>query len=131
MTVYTPFIATAIKLIDRYGRTCYWQKPAPYSAGEPGYPDVGALPNEIECRMAFFSPRDLDRGVMDFLGMMPGTEVPDNAQIGLLAGGISFTPENTDHIYLDEALTQALAIEKIDRIAPSGEPVLYFVTVAA
>lgn len=131
MTVYTPFIATAIRLIDRYGRTCYWQKPPVYSGGTPGYPEVGANPDAIECRLAFFSPRDLDRGVMDFLGMMPGTEVPDNAQVGLLAGGISFTPENTDRIYLNQALTQSLSIEKIDRIAPSGEPVLYFVTVAA
>jgi hypothetical protein len=81
--------------------------------------------------MAFFSPRDLDRGVADFLGMMPKSEVPENAQVGLLAGGIIFTPENTDTIYFDEALSQALSIEKIDRIAPNGEPVLYMVTVAA
>lgn len=131
MSVYAPFIATAIKLIDKFGRACYWQKPPAYSGGTPGYPEVGATPDPIDCKMAFFSPRDLDRGVMEHLGMMPGTEVPDNAQIGLLAGGISFTPENTDRIYLDEALTQSLSIEKIDRIAPNGEPVLYFVTVAA
>lgn len=131
MTVYAPFIAAATKLIDRYGRTCYWQKPPSYTGGTPGYPEVGPTPDPIECKMAFFSPRDLDRGVMDFLGMMPGTEVPDNAQIGLLAGGISFTPENTDHLYFDEALSQSFAIEKIDRIAPSGEPVLYMVTGAA
>lgn len=131
MSVYAPFIATAIKLIDKFGRTCYWQKPPAYEGGTPGYPGVGETPEAIQCKMAFFSPRDLDRGVMEQLGMMPGTEVPDNAQIGLLAGGISFTPENTDHIYLDEALSESLAIEKIDRIAPNGEPVLYFVTVAA
>lgn len=131
MTIYTPSIATAQKLIEKFGRLCYWQKPPAYSGGVPGYPEVGPDPDPIVCKLAFFSPRDLDRGVMDQLGMMPGTEVPDNAQIGLLAGGISFTPENTDRIYLDEALTQSLSIEKIDRIAPSGEPVLYFVTVAA
>lgn len=131
MSVYARSIAAAQKLIEKFGRDCYWQKPAPLSAGVPGYPTVGTLPDPILCRIAFFAPKDLDRGVQQFLDMIPGTEVPDNTQIGLLAGGITFEPENTDHIYFDVGRTEGISIIKIDRLAPSGEPVLYFITGAA
>lgn len=131
MGVFDDDIATAKELIDEFGRTCYWQKPAPVTGGVPGYPTVGALPALIECKMAFFAPKDLDRGVQQFLDMIPGTEVPDNSQVALLAGGISFTPENADHIYFDTGRASGVSISKIDKLAPNGDAVLYFVTVAA
>lgn len=131
MSVYSGSIAAAQKLIDKFGRDCYWQKPAAITGGVPGYPTQGSLPDLIPCRMAFFAPKDLDRGVQQFLDMIPGTEVPDNTQIGLLAGGIAFEPENTDHIYFDSNRIEGISIIKIDRLAPSGVPVLYFVTGAA
>lgn len=133
MGVFDDDIATAQELIAEFGRTCYWQKPAPASGGVPGYPGVGALrPSAlVQCTMAFFSPKDLDRGVQQFLDMIPGTEVPDNGQVALLAGGLAFTPENTDHIYFDTGRSAGVSISKIDLLAPNGTPVLYFVTVAA
>lgn len=131
MGVFDSDIATAKELIAEFGRTCYWQKPAPVNGGVAGYPTVGTLPDLVECQMAFFSPKDLDRGVSQFLDMIPGTEVPDNTQVGLLAGGIAFEPENADHIYFDTGRTTGVSIIKIDKLAPNGDAVLYFVTVAA
>src|SRR3546814_1802268 len=57
----------------------------------------GALPDAVPCKIAFFSARDLNRGTFEFLQQMGfSLEVPDSGEVGLLAGGITFTPEMTD-----------------------------------
>lgn len=128
---YADAIADAKELIEEFGQDCWWQKPAPTVAAEPGYPSAGALPQPIPCTIAFFSPKDLDRGVTQFMDVIPGTEVPDNAQVGLLAGGLSFTPELADTIRRGAANAREISILKLDLLAPNGTPVLYFITVAA
>jgi hypothetical protein len=129
MGVFDDDIATAKELIAEFGQTCYWQKPAPATGGVPGYPGVGTLPDPIECKMVFFSPKDLDRGVLSWRELMQASEVPTNGEIGLLAGGISFEPEVADTIRRSGATGRQWAIHKIDLLAPNGDPVLYFVTV--
>lgn len=131
MGVFDDDIATAKELIAEFGQTCYWQKPAPVVEVLPGYPNIGPLPAPVECRMVFFSPKDLDRGVGEWLALMQGTEVSMNTQVGLLAGGISFIPENTDTIRRGAIDANETSIHKIDLLAPNGDPVLYFVTVNA
>lgn len=126
--VFDDDIATARELIDLYGAECGWQKPAPTTEDTPGYPTEGELPDPVPCKIAFFTGRDLGRGSEEFLMMLAGMDVPVNQEIGLLAGGLSFTPEMTDTIIRDGA---ELAIKKIDRLAPNGTPILYYVTVAA
>lgn len=127
--IFDADIQTAKELIALYGEDCGWQKPAPVTGGTPGYPEQGELPDPVPCKIAFFSPRDLGRGSEEFLAMLAGAEVPTNKEIGLLAGGLSFTPENTDTII--RANGNEIAIQKIDRLAPNGVPILYYVTVAA
>lgn len=129
--VFDDDIATAKELIDEFGQQCYWQKPAPTTGGEPGYPTVGDLPEPIPVKIAFFSGRDLNRGIFEFLSMMPGIEVPDNGEVGLMAGGLTFTPENTDMIRRGAADAAQCSIEKMDRLAPNGTPILYYITVTA
>lgn len=124
--VFDDDIQTAIELIDLYGMDCLWQKPAPANGGVPGYPGAGTVPDPIPCRMAFFSARDLGMGSDAFMAAMVGTEVPMSGEIGLLAGGLSFTPETSDSFIRGGA---EMAIEKIDRLAPNGLPILYYVTV--
>lgn len=121
-------IRTAQELIALYGADCLWNKPAPVDdETQPGYPTEGDTPDPIPCKIAFFSSRDLGRGSAEFLAMLQGTEVPVGQEIGLLAGGISFTPQNTDWITRDGV---DLAIKSIDRLAPNGTPILYYVTVS-
>lgn len=127
MGVFDADIQAAQELIELYGASCQWQKPAPIDGGVPGYPEPGDAPDPIDCKIAFFTGRDLGRGSEEFLAMLAGTEVPAGQEIGLLAGGLSFTPELTDWIIRDGA---TLAIKKIDRLAPNGTPILYYVTVS-
>ena len=122
-------IQAAQELIALYGEACKWQKPAPIVEDEPGYPTTGAKPEPVNCRIAFFAPRDLGRGTEEFLALLRGTEVPVNKEVGLLAGGISFSPELPDTLI--RASGEEIAIERIDRLAPNGTPVLYYVTVRA
>lgn len=130
MGVYDRPIATAQRLIRKYGEACEWQKPAPITETVPGYPTVGETPDPIPCYLAFFSGRDLGRGrgLEAFLAMMKDMEVPVSGEFALLAGGIDFAPENTDTI--SRADGTQLAIKDIDRVAPGGVPVLYYVAVA-
>ena len=130
--IYDDDIATAQELIAEFGQDCWWQKPAPVLDNSvPGYPTVGALPAPIPCKIAFFSGRDLNRGAFEFLSMMPGIEIPDNGEIGLLAGDLSFTPENPDTIRRGAVDAVQDSVDKIDRLAPNGIPILYYVQVSA
>lgn len=129
--VFDADIAVARELIELYGEACQWQKPAPVIDGDPGYPTIGDVPDPVPCHIAFFSGRDVGRGggLDSFLAMMRGTEVPQNGEVGLLAGGLTFTPENTDTIMRSDGTE--IAIKMIDRLAPNGVPILYYVMVAA
>jgi hypothetical protein len=130
--VFDRSIATAKRLIDKYGQDCHWQKPAPDDGGTPGYPETGVAPDPIPVRMAFFSPRDLGRGSEEFMAMMAGMDVSSSKEIGLLAGGLTFEPDDQDHIIRDPAgAAIPVSIQKIDRLAPNGTPVLYYVSVTA
>lgn len=130
--VFDADIQTAKELLALYGQDCHWQKPAPAVEDVPGYPEDGPLPAPIPCKIAFFAPRDLGRGTNAFLAALAGTEVPSNTQIGLLAGGLSFTPELADTIVRDpNGAATRLAIHEIDSVAPNGQAVIYYVTVSA
>ena len=129
--IYDDDIATAQELIAEFGQDCWWQKPAPVTGGTSAYPEVGELPDPIPVKIAFFSGRDLNRGVFEFLAMMPGIEIPDNGEIGLLAGGLSFEPENTDTVRRGAIDATESSVDKLDRLAPNGTPILYYVQVAA
>lgn len=85
------------------------------------------MPDPIPVEMAFFSPRDVGRGSQEFLALLANTEIPVGQEIGLLAGGLPFEPSGVDHVIRDGAV---LTVKSIDRIAPSGIPVMYFITVA-
>lgn len=129
--VFDDDIATAQELIAEFGQQCYWQKPAPVTGGTAAYPEVGDVPDPIPVKIAFFSGRDLNRGVYEFLSLIPGMEVPDSGEVGLLAGGLSFEPLATDMLRRGAADAPEVAIEKIDRLAPNGTPILYYLTVTA
>ncbi len=131
--VFDDDILTAQELIAEFGQNCWWQKAAPADdITVPGYPTDGVVPDLIPCKLAFFSGRDLNRGAFEFLQQMGfSLEVPDSSEIGLLAGGISFTPELTDTIKRGASDADDCSIEKIDRLAPNGTPILYYVQVAA
>lgn len=131
--VFDDDIATAKELIDEFGQQCYWQKAAPKgTGGTPGYPVDEEAPEPIPCKIAFFSGRDINRGTFEFLQQMGlSLEVPDSGEVGLLAGGITFEPKMTDTLRRGAVDAQEVSIDKIDRLAPNGTPILYYVQVSA
>lgn len=130
--VFDSDIAVAKQLIAEYGQTCYWQKPAPVVTAVPGYPTAGDLPDPVECTIAFFSAKDL--GFSRNLGdgyhrgqneAMP--DIPANAEIGLMVGDVDFEPASNDTVRRGSPTAERLPIVSIDRLAPNGTPVLYYV----
>ena len=133
MSVFDSDIATAQELIAEFGRDVWFEGQVGLDTTVPGYPSEDPLapdPTLYKTKMAFFAPKDLDRGVMQFFDQMPRTEVPDNTQIGLLAGGQSFEPNVAQTIWFEQSKQTSTSISKIDILAPDGTPVLYFITVA-
>lgn len=66
------------------------------------------------------------------MAAMAGMEVSASNEIGLLAGGLSFVPDDADTIVRDpDGAAERMAITKIDRLAPNGTPILYYVSVAS
>ncbi len=105
-----------------------WQKQPPADdVTVPGYPTEGDAPDPVTVKMAFFSPKDMGSGTNPFRALLENTEVPMGEQIGLLAGGLSFTPEKTDILV---RAGETLPIIDIDLIAPANIPVLWLVRLA-
>lgn len=125
---YSRPAATALRLLARYGQEVEWQKPAPAVAGsDPWRDDRGDVPPTIfRPMMAFFSPLDLSRGRGQFAMFAKGTDIVDYTEVGLLAGACGFVPEVTDVLIRGGSITD---IVEIDKIAPAGTPLLYFVAV--
>lgn len=126
---YARQIASALRQIKAKGEACTWIKPAAQDGDADPWRDVReGDPIEYDVSIAWFSPRDLGRGTGEFLAALMGTEVPEGVMIGLMAGGQSFTPEDADTITRSDSTT--VEPMSIDRLAPDGTPVLYFVKVA-
>jgi hypothetical protein len=124
---YDRAIASALRLIEAKGEACTWRKPAPADDDADDWRDVReGEPDETDVSIAWFSPRDLGRGTMEFLQAMVGGEVPEGYLIGLM-GPYDFEPLATDTIVRSD--DSEVHPESIDLIAPSGEPILYFVKV--
>lgn len=127
MGVYDASIAAAKRMIAAKGAECVWRRETAAEGGDAWNPQPGA-PLEWPCSIAFFSPKDLGRGSGDFIAALRGTEVPTSKEVGLMAGGLAFEPSADDVI---ERWDGVKGIETIDRLAPNGEAILYFVTLVS
>lgn len=127
MGVYDASIAAAKRMIAAKGAECIWRRENAAAGGDAWNPQPGA-PSEWPVSIAFFSPRDLGRGSAEFLSALRGTEVPTSNEIGLMAGGLEFDPSDADVI---ERWDGVKGIKSIDRLAPNGQAILYFVTLVS
>jgi hypothetical protein len=124
---YSRAIASALRLIEAKGEACIWHKPADQDpAAKPWRDQRTGEPVEHDVSIAWFSPRDLGMGTEAFLAAIGGTEVPQGFEIGLM-GAYDFEPLATDTIERGEG--RMVSPTSIDRLAPNGEPILYFVKV--
>lgn len=122
--VYDSAIATGKRLIDKFGAECVWTKPAPQDDTVDPWRDVReGEPTPHNVSIAFFSAKDLGYGSTLALAALAGTEVPQHNQMGLMSGDVPFSPELTDTLTFDGS---DIDITKIDKLAPNGTPVLFF-----
>lgn len=128
MGVYDGMIASAKRMIAAKGAKCVWVQPVAEEDGDAWNPQPAEPIRHPDIAIAFFSPKDLGRGTGEFIAALRGTEVPTSKEIGLMAGGLEFEPSADDTI---ERWDGVKAIETIDRIAPNGQPILYFVTLVS
>lgn len=125
--VFDEDVELATELIEEFGEEVTWVEAPVVSGGTPGYPGTASDPVKHEgIRIAFFSPRDLGMGSEMFLALLKDTEVPVGTEIGLMTGAVPFTPLADATIV---RTTGEIAIDSLDRLAPNGLPILYFVKV--
>jgi len=124
MGVYDRQIASATRMIAAKGADCVWRRPQRAKGGDAWNPQPAA-PDDKRVKLVFFSPKDIGRGSGEFLAALRGTEVPTSSEIGLMAGGLDFEPSDADVIIRWDG---EKGIKSIDRLAPNGEAILYFVT---
>lgn len=120
MGEYDRAIATAQRLIAKKGMTVTWEQQENGEAPDPSKPwrPAEAEPVEHEVSIVFLP---YNRENQQFLSMMTGTEIPQGAEYGLM-GAVDFTPNLNDTVVRNGV---RLGIEKIDLLAPAGDPVLY------
>lgn len=120
-------IASARRLIDKYGEACVWRKPAApdedVQDAEPWRDVREGDPTDVDVKIAWFPPG----GQLAFLAAISDTEIPAGTELGLMAPG-DFEPLASD-VLLRTGGVEA-EITKIDRLAPDGTPVLYTVWIA-
>lgn len=129
---YERAIASALRMIAAKGQACLWRKPAPLADAADPWRDVrDGEPTDAPVSIAWFAPRDLGMGTEGFLQALAGhsIDVPEGHEIGLMSA-VDFEPLTSDTIVKGTDPEGAeTAITSIDRLAPDGTPILYFVKV--
>lgn len=115
-------IATAQRLIAKYGQAVTWQtvnEGAPANPAQPWKSSAAAdTPNDAT--ICFVPVRDNDWRKL--LAYLKGTEVPSGRLAGLMAGNVSFEPKLKDVVVRDGV---TLNVTNIDLISPNGQKILY------
>lgn len=120
MAVYTRQVATAKRLIAKYGQFCQWVKPAA-EVEDPDSPWNNGAGEPVvyeKIKLAFFpNPKhSLSRAM--------GNEVQVGGSIAYMAA-VNFVPSLEDKII--KADGSPATITYIDKIAPNGEPILFII----
>lgn len=121
MSVYVRQIATAQRLIAKYGQAVTWRQVRNAAPVDPAQPwnVANAAPVNYPVKVVFLPPG----GQAQFIALMKETEIPEGTVQGLMAA-VSFKPSVKDVVIRDNV---ELTIHSIDEIAPNGETILYTV----
>lgn len=126
MGVYDRPIATARRLIEKYGEECVWSKQADQDATNEDMPwrDVRAGdPWNTSVKIAFF-PAGGDSALAAVLvALADSPEVSISSEYGLMAGDYPFEPDVSDTLVNSKGDT--VEIIKITPLKPGGPVVLY------
>lgn len=121
-SVFATQIATAQRLISKFGQSCTWRKTA-VSTPNPAKPweMISGTVTDTTVKVVFVSKFKEHF----FLKYMANTEIPEGLFIGYMAAQ-NFTPAINDILIRGH---ETLTIQAIDIVEPNGEPILYIVTV--
>lgn len=121
-SVFATQIATAQRLISKFGQACTWRKTA-VSTPNPAKPweMLPGANTDATVKVVFVSKFKEHF----FLKYMANTEIPEGLFVGYMAAQ-SFTPAINDILIRG---SETLTIQAIDIVAPNGEPILYIITV--
>jgi hypothetical protein len=115
-------IATAVRLIAKYGQAVTWQivnDGTPADAAKPWKPSE-ATDTSNTVTICFVPIRENDwRKLLMYL---KGTEVPIGRLAGLMAGNVAFEPKLKDVVVRDNV---TLHVSSVDLISPNGQKILY------
>lgn len=128
MGVYDRQIATARRLILRYGQPCLWRVPGQPVGGTAAAPGPVGDPVDFAVPIVFLSNKSRE-SLAGLLAMITDTEVPTSGMGGLMPA-VPFQPRLTHVVFKgpDETAPRLHLMDKngIDLVAPNGEPILYF-----
>lgn len=124
MTVYTRFIATANRLIDKYGMQVTWSKDVltPVDVTKPWLGSTN-VPTDYTPTIAFIPANGNMYGMEKYRSQIQAGEL---SLFGLMAPQ-EFEPELSDTLVRDG---DTQVIKWIDEIKPADETVLYIVGIA-
>lgn len=118
-TIYDRAIASALRLLKRYGQDCTFVKPAPHDDTAEPWRDVRAGdPLRTPVKIAWFPPISRTSPMFAFIKQ---TEVADYTETGLMAFN-GFEVEMIDTIERAGIISE---IVDFTRLAPAGSPVLF------
>lgn len=121
-------IASATRMIEKNGLVCVWKRAAPIAVdAKPWRDEREGSSLSFRAPMVFFSPSDVGKGSELFAAKIGGTEVAGSTEVALMPSGLEFEPKIGDELYRNNV---RLNVIKIDRLAPSGVPLLYYVWIA-
>lgn len=122
---YAEDIEAAREAIEEAGEDVVWIKAAARDPdAKPWRDQRDGQPERFPVSIAFFSPVDVSRGSGQTFSFTNETDIADYSEVGLMAGDVPFQPDGRDKIERNGALKEIVAI---DRIAPNGTPILYYV----
>jgi hypothetical protein len=129
MSAFNRQIATAVRLIAKYGATCTWTKRGDDTTPDASKPwkTAAAEPTPYTVKIAMCR-KGGSGWAYALIRLIQGTDVPAGKPKALLAAGnLAFTPDSTDVVTLNGA---KMKVETIDPIAPDGLPIIYIITFA-
>ena len=121
--VFERQIATARRLIDKYGETCSWQQPGDRDDNvKPWHGSNIDAPDPVSVKIVFF-PNGGDNSLSEVIAALADTNVNIASEYGLMAGDVSFNPATSDT--LQDSQGNNVEIVAITPLRPNGEVVLY------
>jgi hypothetical protein len=132
MSAFNRQLATAVRLIAKYGASCTWTKriETAHDNSKPWKQDQdNATPYTVKMVMLRNKGNSAAPAwAQALIHLMQGTDIPAGKPAALLAAkNLTFVPDQTDLVMLNGA---TMKVESIDPIAPDGLPIIYIIKFA-